>query len=36
MSEIAREATICKVRLLDPGVIDAVIHNDGGVDHGDS
>jgi len=37
MSEIARQATICKVRLLDPGVIDAVIHNhnDGGVDHGD-
>ena len=28
MSEIARQATICKVRLLDPGVIDAVIRND--------
>ena len=28
MSEIARQATICKVRLLDPGVINAVIRND--------
>ena len=28
MSEMARQATICKVRLLDPGVIDAVIRND--------
>jgi hypothetical protein len=28
MSEIARQATICKVKLLDPGVIDAVIRND--------
>jgi hypothetical protein len=28
MSEIARQATICKVRLLDPGVIDAVLRND--------
>ena len=28
MSEIARQASICKVRLLDPGVIDAVIRND--------
>ena len=28
MSEMARQATICKVKLLDPGVIDAVIRND--------
>jgi hypothetical protein len=28
MSEIARQATICKVKLLNPGVIDAVIRND--------
>jgi hypothetical protein len=28
MSEIARQATICRVKLLDPGVIDAVIRND--------
>ena len=28
MSEIARQATICKVRLLDPGVIEAVLRND--------
>ena len=28
MSEMARQATICKVRLLDPGVIDAVLRND--------
>ena len=28
MSEIARQATICKVRLLDDGVIDAVLRND--------
>src|SRR5262245_42239199 len=27
MSEIARLAAICKVKLLDPGVIDAVINN---------
>jgi hypothetical protein len=27
MTEIAREAVICKVRLLDPGVIDAVLRN---------
>ena len=31
MSEMARQATICKVRLLDPGVIDAVIRNDASV-----
>jgi hypothetical protein len=28
MSEMARQATICKVKLLDPGVIDAVLRND--------
>jgi len=28
MSEMARQATICKVRLLDPGVIEAVLRND--------
>jgi hypothetical protein len=28
MSEMARQATVCKVRLLDPGVIDAVLRND--------
>jgi len=28
MSEMARQATICKVRLLDAGVIDAVLRND--------
>ena len=28
MAEMARQATICKVKLLDPGVIDAVIRND--------
>jgi hypothetical protein len=27
MTEIAREASICQVRLLDPGVIEAVLHN---------
>jgi hypothetical protein len=27
MSEIAREASICDVRLLDPGVIEAVLAN---------
>jgi len=27
MSEIARQAAISKVRLLDPGVIEAVLHN---------
>jgi hypothetical protein len=31
MTEIAREATICKVRLLDPGVIEAVLHNNASV-----
>ena len=31
MSEMARQATICKVRLLDPGVIDAVLRNDASV-----
>ena len=28
MSEMVRQATICKVKLLDPGVIDAVLRND--------
>src|SRR6187402_910892 len=27
MSEIARQAAICQVKLLDPGVIDAVVHD---------
>lgn len=27
MGEIVREASICQVRLLDPGVIEAVLHN---------
>lgn len=27
MKEIAREASICQVKLLDPGVIEAVLHN---------
>ena len=27
MKEIAREAAICDVKLLDPGVIEAVLHN---------
>lgn len=27
MKEIAREAAICQVKLLDPGVIEAVLHN---------
>jgi len=31
MSEIARQATICKVKLLDPGVIDAVLRDDASV-----
>ncbi len=26
--EVARLATICKVRLLDPGVVERVLHND--------
>jgi len=28
MSEMARQASICKVRLLDAGVVDAVLRND--------
>lgn len=28
MTEIARQAVICDVKLLDPGVIEAVLHND--------
>lgn len=31
MSEIARQAAICKVRLLDPGVIEAVLHDNSSV-----
>jgi hypothetical protein len=31
MSEIVREASICRVRLLDPGVIDAVMRDDASV-----
>ena len=31
MSEMARQATICKVKLLDPGVVDAVLRNDASV-----
>ena len=31
MLEIARQALICKVRLLDPGVIDAVLRDDDSV-----
>ncbi|MFO1273116.1 MAG: hypothetical protein U1F50_15815 [Rubrivivax sp.] len=31
MKEIAREAAICQVKLLDPGVIEAVLHNNASV-----
>jgi hypothetical protein len=31
MTEMARQATICKVKLLDPGVIDRVLQNDASV-----
>ena len=31
MSEMMRQATICKVKLLDPGVIDRVLNNDASV-----
>ena len=31
MSEITRQAAICKVRLLDPGIIEAVVHNNASV-----
>jgi hypothetical protein len=31
MTEIAREAAICQVKLLDPGVIEAVLHNNDSV-----
>jgi len=27
MSEIVRQAAICQVKLLDPGVVDAVVHD---------
>jgi hypothetical protein len=31
MSEIVREASICQVKLLDPGVIEAVLHDNASV-----
>lgn len=31
MTEVAREASICQVRLLDPGVVEAVLHNNDSV-----
>ena len=31
MTEIARAASICQVKLLDPGVIEAVLHNNDSV-----
>lgn len=31
MKEIAREASICQVKLLDPGVIEAVLHDNASV-----
>lgn len=31
MSEIVRQASICQVRLLDPGVVDAVLHDNASV-----
>ncbi len=31
MLEISRQATLCEVRLLDPGVIEAVLHNNASV-----
>jgi hypothetical protein len=31
MTEIVREASICQVRLLDPGVVEAVLHNNASV-----
>jgi hypothetical protein len=31
MKEIAREAAICQVKLLDPGVVEAVLHNNASV-----
>jgi hypothetical protein len=31
MTEIARQASICQVKLLDPGVIDAVVHDNDSV-----
>ena len=30
-TEVARLATICKIRILDPGVIERVLHNDSSV-----
>jgi hypothetical protein len=31
LTEIVREASICQVRLLDPGVVDAVLHDNASV-----
>lgn len=31
MKEMVREAAICQVRLLDPGVVEAVLHNNASV-----
>jgi coenzyme F420-reducing hydrogenase alpha subunit len=31
MTEITRQAAICQIKLLDPGVIDAVLHNNDSV-----
>jgi hypothetical protein len=31
LTEIVREASICQVKLLDPGVVDAVLHDDASV-----
>jgi hypothetical protein len=31
LGEIVREASICKVRLLEPGVVDAVLHDNASV-----
>lgn len=31
MSEIVREASICQVKLLDPGVIEAILHDNASV-----
>jgi hypothetical protein len=31
ITEIVREASICQVRLLDPGVVDAVLHDNASV-----
>jgi hypothetical protein len=31
LTEIVRDASICQVKLLDPGVVDAVLHDDASV-----